>query len=319
MSPRYTGPVIDPHHHLWDLSLDRHPWLSRKEGADEEMIFGSIEPIRRSYGVKDYLADAGGQNIVATVHVEAGWSQEHLAEETAWLDTLDKADGVAHRYIARVPLDSSDAATRIEAEAANDRVVGLRDIVSWHPEPAKSFARAKGLMQDDRWRSGLRHAGRLGLVFDLMLFPWQFEEAVRLVADFPDTIFVVNHCGSPADRSLEGMVAWGEGLRELSRADNVRIKISDLVAYDPQWTLDSLRPVIEHCLQCFGTKRAMFASDFPVAGLHASFDDVYHVFRTVAAALSIDEQRDLFFTTANLTYRLGLELDGTSGGLECRI
>ncbi|MBB3610838.1 amidohydrolase family protein [Rhizobium sp. BK602] len=313
MSARYTGPVIDPHHHLWDLSLDRHPWLRRKSGADEEMIFGSIEPIRRDYGVTDYLADARGQNIVATVHVEAGWSQAQLAEETAWLDALDKADGVARRYVARVPLDSLDASSRIEAEAANARVVGLRDIVSWHPEPAKSFAQTKGLMENDRWRSGLRYAGRQGLVFDLMLFPWQFDEACRLVADFPDMMFVVNHCGSPADRSFAGMAAWRGGLKELSRADNVRIKISDLVAYDPQWTLESLQPVIEHCLECFGTKRAMFASDFPVAGLHASFGDVYDVFRSVAAALSNEEQRDLFFTTANLTYRLGLKPDGTSG------
>ena len=50
----------------------------------------------------------------------------------------------------------------------------------------------------------------------------------------------------------------------------------------------------------------MFASDFPVAGLHASFDAVYDVFRNAAACLSLDEQRALFFTTANETYRLGM-------------
>ena len=50
----------------------------------------------------------------------------------------------------------------------------------------------------------------------------------------------------------------------------------------------------------------MFASDFPVAGLHASFDAVYAVFRDLAAPLSPDEQRALFFTTADETYRLGM-------------
>jgi predicted TIM-barrel fold metal-dependent hydrolase len=64
--------------------------------------------------------------------------------------------------------------------------------------------------------------------------------------------------------------------------------------------------VIEHCLDCFGPARAMFASDFPVAGLHASFDEVYQVFRAVASKLSYDEQRVLFFATANDTYRLGI-------------
>ena len=47
-------------------------------------------------------------------------------------------------------------------------------------------------------------------------------------------------------------------------------------------------------------------ADFPVTGLHASFDEAYAVFRAAAAPLSLDEQRALFFTTANETYRLGM-------------
>ncbi len=168
-------------------------------------------------------------------------------------------------------------------------------------------------MDDRAWREGLAAVTRNGLVFDLMLFPWQFDQAVRLVRDFPDTLFVLNHCGSPADRSMEGMTLWRNGLKELSKAGNVQVKISDLVAYDNDWTLDSLRPVIEHCLECFGVERAMFASDFPVAGLHASFAEVYGAFRTVAGALSMDEQRALFFTTANLTYRIDLDSNGNGG------
>ncbi|MEW9304190.1 amidohydrolase family protein [Labrys neptuniae] len=312
MTALYGGPVIDPHHHLWDLSLGRHPWLRPPEREEREMVFGSLAPIRRDYGVADYRADAAGQNIVATVHVEAGWSSEYPLEESRWLESLDRRSGVARRIVARVPLDRPDAAVLLEAEAANDLVVGIRDIVSWHPEPAKSFARSKDLMGDPRWRDGLRQATRLGLSFDLMLFPWQMTEALRLVADFPDTIFVLDHCGSPADRSPEGMALWRRGLQALGRADNVLVKISDLVAYDNDWSLDSLRPVIEHCIACFGPGRAMFASDFPVAGLHASFAEVYEAFRTVASEFSADEQRDLFFATADRVYRLGLDKAATS-------
>jgi predicted TIM-barrel fold metal-dependent hydrolase len=302
----YDGPVIDPHHHLWDLSLDQHPWLMKPPAERAEMVFGSIAPIQRDYRVADYLADASRQNIVATVHVEAGWTDDAPLEETRWLDGLDRISGVARRYIARVPLDGPNAAGLLEREAANPNVAGIRDIVSWHPDPAKSFATRKERMSDPHWRAGLAHASRLGLVFDLMLYPWQMDEASRLAADFPDTRFVLNHCGSPADRSEEGMTLWRTGLRALGRAGNVSIKISDLVAYDNHWTLESLRPVIEHCLECFGPDRAMFASDFPVAGLHASFDEIYAAFRTVAMSLSIDEQKQLFFSTADRTYGLGL-------------
>ena len=306
MTLRYGGPVIDPHHHLWDLSLRRHPWLEKARGEGTEMVFGSLAPILRDYGIEDYLADAANQNIVATVHVEAGWSDDHPLEETRWLGGLDRTSGVARRYIARVPLDSPDALRLLEAEAANPDVVGIRDIVSWHPEPAKSFAPRAHRMADPLWRASLAHLSRLGLVFDLMLYPWQMEEALHLMRSFPKTLFVLNHGGSPADRSAEGMALWRKGLRALGGEPNARLKISDLVAYDNDWTPESLGTVIDHCLDCFGPSRSMFASDFPVAGLHATFDEVYGVFRNAAASLSLDEQRALFFTTANETYRLGM-------------
>ena len=110
----------------------------------------------------------------------------------------------------------------------------------------------------------------IGLSFDLMVFPRQLPAAARLAADFPDQQFILNHCGSPIDRDVEGMQALARrSPRRSPRLENVAIKISDLVAYDHDWTLDSLRPVVMHCIDCFGTDRAMFGSDFPVAGLHA--------------------------------------------------
>ncbi|WP_431324436.1 amidohydrolase family protein [Rhizobium sp. YTU87027] len=306
MTHRYDGPVIDPHHHLWDLSLKRHPWLEKARGNREEMVSGSLAPILRDYGVEQYRADAARQNIVASVHVEAGWSDDHPLEESRWLDGLDHGCGIAHRYVARVPLDAPGAAELLEVEAQNSRVAGIRDIVSWHCEPGKSFSPRPGRMADPGWRAGLSHVSRLNLVFDLMLYPWQMDEACDLVRAFPATVFVLNHCGSPADRTKEGLAKWRRGLQLLGAEPNVRLKISDLVAYDNRWTFESLQPVIEHCLGCFGPSRCMFASDFPVAGLHASFDEVYEVFRRAGEPLSIDEQRALFFTTANDTYRLGL-------------
>jgi predicted TIM-barrel fold metal-dependent hydrolase len=137
-----------------------------------------------------------------------------------------------------------------------------------------------------------------------MVFPRQLADAARLAADFPGLQFVLNHCGSPIDRDPEGMRRWRDGLRELARRENVAVKISDLVAYDHDWSLESLAPVVMHCIDCFGPDRAMFASDFPVAGLHASFDEVYDGFKTIVSPLSGDQQTALFFGTAKRIYRL---------------
>ena len=50
----------------------------------------------------------------------------------------------------------------------------------------------------------------------------------------------------------------------------------------------------------------MFASDFPVAGLHASFDQVWDGFKAITADLTPAEQRALFHDNARRLYRLDL-------------
>jgi predicted TIM-barrel fold metal-dependent hydrolase len=302
MPTRYTGPIIDPHHHLWDLALDRHPWLAGAGGGADNI--GDLAAIRRDYLPEDYRRDAGAWPVVATVHVEASWRADDCLGETNWLETLDKTTGVALRYVAHVPLAADDAAALIAAQAASPRVVGVRDILSWHADPAKSFAARPDIMDDPAWRAGLACLGEHGLGFDLMLFPSQMPDALRLARDFPEMQFIVNHAGSPIDRDADGMAHWRAGIALLASAPNVAIKISDLVAYDHDWTLDSLQPVILHCIESFGVDRAMFASDFPVAGLHATFDEVYESFFAAVADFSEGEQRALFFDTARRLYRL---------------
>lgn len=302
MPQPYAGPIIDPHHHLWDLGLGRHPWL--KSVAGERGGLGDLGPLRRNYLPEDYARDAANHPIVATVHVEAGWLPADCLGESRWLETLDKSRGIAARYVAHVPLADPNAAWLIDAQAACGRVVGVRDILSWHPDPARRFAARGDLMTDAAWRGGLRRLARHDLSFDLMVFAHQLGDAARLAGDFPNQLFILNHCGSPIDRDPDGMRRWRDGLAALAEHRNVRIKISDLGAYDHDWTLDSLASVIWPCIESFGPERAMFASDFPVAGLHASFDQVFGAFKTITAALSADEQKALFFGTAQRTYRL---------------
>ena len=203
-----------------------------------------------------------------------------------------------------MPLAAPNAAEPVAAQAANPRVVGIRDILSWHADPAKSFTSRPDIMDDPAWRAGLARLGSHGLSFDLMLFPSQLPLALKLARDFPDIQFIVNHGGSPIDRDAAGMERWRSGLRALAAAPNVAIKISDLVAYDRDWTFESLNPVIRHCIDCFGVDRAMFASDLPVARLNATFDEIYDTFFAAVADLSEDEQRALFFDTARRLYRL---------------
>jgi predicted TIM-barrel fold metal-dependent hydrolase len=300
----YCGSVIDSHHHLWAYGMGRHGWLDKQpEPGGEGLPMGELAPLRRDFLVGDYLAQAEGQGIVATVHVEGGWAGGPAGEESAWLDTLDRSV-VAARHVFHVGLDAADAITRVAAEARHSRAAGLRDILAWHPDPTRSFASAPHRMSEPAWRRGLARLGTAKLPFDLMIYPHQMAEAAQLADDFSDMTFVLNHCGSPADRSESGMALWRAGLTRLAACHNVAIKISNPVAYDHDWTEQSLADVILHCFDTFGPQRSMFGSDAPVSGLQAPLDRLLNAYRTILAHHPEAAQRAFFHDTAARIYRL---------------
>ena len=132
-------------------------------------------------------------------------------------------------------------------------------------------------------------------------------DAARLAADHPGTTIILNHVGSPADRDAESMARWRAGLKVMAAQPNVRIKLSDLVAYDHHWTLDSLRDVTMACVDTFGPDRCMVGSDFPVAALHATWDEVFGSFDKILSGFTEDERRGMFFANAVRDYRIQIE------------
>jgi predicted TIM-barrel fold metal-dependent hydrolase len=304
MAGLYRGPIIDAHIHLWDLGMDRHPWLRPTGGAIQAL--GGLDAIRRNYLVADYRRDAANQNVVAAVHVEAAWDRaDDPLAEIRWLETLDKSSGVAARYIGFADLTAPDAAATLDRLSEVKRCVGVRQMLSWHPtEPAKCFAPRPGIADEADFRRGVALLARHDQILELMLYPYQAEEVARLVRDFPNQTFLVNHCGSPIDRDRDGMARWKEGLKRLGSAPNVQLKISALIAYDPNPTPESLREVALHCIECFGVDRSMFGSDFPVGRLWTSYDVIFDGFRAIVRDFSEAEQSALFHDNAQRVYRM---------------
>lgn len=302
---RYAGPIIDAHHHLWDVSLGRHPWLT--DSAANIAALGDIGYMRRNYLADDYWRDAANQNVVATVCIEALWDRARdPVEETAWFEAADKPRNIAARYVSYVKLDAADAERVLERQVAFERVAGLRETVRWHPDPAKRWT-DKALLHDPAWRRGVGLLKRHGLVLELLMNPYQAGDVAALAADFPDQVFVVDHCASPVDRDADGLARWKAGLIAMARAPNVAIKLSNYGAYDPDRSIGNLRATVMPCIEAFGPARTMFGSDYPVARRSMGFDQVCDTLKDLLADFSDDEQRAIFHDTAQGYYRMDFE------------
>ena len=294
-------PIIDPHHHLFDLETGNYPWL---QGPMLKRVFGDYSSIRKDYLIDDFVADIKNQNVVKTVHLQVEYDHNDPVAETRWLQGVADKHGYPHGIVAFADLSSKDVQQVLEAHLEFPNVRGIRQCLNFHRDPVKTFIDRADLMSDAQWRAGYSLLERYGLSFDLQLYYTQMEEATALARDFPDTPVVLNHTGMPVDRSPEEIDAWKKSMTLLATAPNVFCKISGLGMGDWKWTVDSIRPFVLHAIEAFGADRCMFASNFPVDKLFSSYDDVFNAFKTITKGFSDDERRALFHDNAERVYRL---------------
>jgi predicted TIM-barrel fold metal-dependent hydrolase len=160
-------------------------------------------------------------------------------------------------------------------------------------------------MREAQWRQNFALLKKYSLSFDLQLYPSQMNDAVALAQEHPDTPFIVNHAGMFVDRSsVEGFRAWRDGLRALAACPNVAVKISGLAMFDHQWSVESFRPYVLETIDAFGCDRAMFASNFPVDRLFATYEGLWNAYAAIVEDLSGTEKHALFISNAERIYRI---------------
>jgi predicted TIM-barrel fold metal-dependent hydrolase len=295
-------PIIDAHHHLWDLDRNYYPWL-----CDPEPIpfrYGDYSALKRSYLLADYRRDSASLNIVKTVHMEAEWNRTDPAGETKWLEAIHAAHGFPNAIVGHAEPHGQDIADVLAAHAGSSLVRGIRHKPAASPTPALARRGARGSMDDPVWRRGYALLGTFGFSYDLQTPWWHLDAAAELARDFPDTMIVINHTGLPADRSVEGLAAWRQAMERAAAQDNVALKISGLGRRGLPWTIEANGPVIRDAIAIFGVNRCMFASNFPVDSLTGSFTSIFEGFMNAVANRSVVERRKLFHDNAARIYRL---------------
>lgn len=255
---------IDAHHHLWDLSAVHYPWLMAR-GVTR--FFGDPTPIQRDYLLPEFRRDAAGFD--GSVHIQVG-AEDGLAE-ARWIQSVADANpDWPMVQVAFCDLTADDLGARLDALQALPSLRGVRQIVGRAPgEDAVTGTNA--LLVDPRFVAGLREAGVRGLSFDLQLIPELYADMARVLEAAPDTKVALCHAGSPHDRTAAGIAAWARDLRRLANLPQVTCKLSGLGMFDHDWTTETIRPLVETCLDLFGPDRCMFGSNFPVDSLYSDY------------------------------------------------
>ena len=113
----------------------------------------------------------------------------------------------------------------------------------------------------------------------------------------------VEHTGWPRSNDPDEYALWKTGMAALAAlGDNVTCKLSGLATPMQSMAAATFKPWVLHAIELFGTDRCMFASNFPVDGMHGSFDDLDSTYDELTADLDDATRDQLFAGNAERVY-----------------
>jgi len=314
-------PIVDPHHHLWDVP----DWDTR-------------------YLLDDLLADLNsGHTILATVFLQC-WSMHRASGPPAMspIGETEFVNGIAAMsasgnygstqvcagIVGTADLTLGEAVKEVleaHIRVAGGRFRGIRHAVAWDASVPASSETRPHMLQDPGYRAGFAQLAPLGLTYDAWLYHPQLPELTALARAFPDTPIVLNHIGAPlgvgpyAGRRDEVFAGWAASLRELAGCPNVHVKLGgmgmgrygngfhELPEPPSSEQLAAVwKPYVDTCIEAFGTARCMFESNFPVDKGAYPYAAYWNACKVLTRGASDAEKADLYRDTAARFYRLAV-------------
>ena len=288
--PVTGAPVIDAHHHVWDVSAHPQPWLASDP---------ALAPLRRKFTVADLAPHAAAEGVTGTVVVQTvtePW-------ETPELLALAAGGGLVAGVAGWVDLTEpgvADALARLRELPGGDRLAAIRHPVLIERDP-------DWLARPDVLR-GLAAVAAAGLAYDVVGEPRHLPATVTAAGRLPQLTFVLDHVGNPdLTTSPQASEPWARAFAQLAALPNVAVKLSGILSEPPPpgaGRVEHLRPYYDAALAGFGPDRLMFGSDWPVCTLEASYGQVCAAARALTAGLSPAERDAIFSGTARRIYAL---------------
>jgi len=259
---------IDAHQHFWRYNPTDYAWMSN-----------SMDILRRDHLPTDLQPLLQSIGFDGTIAVQA----RRLERETHWLLELAAAHPFIHGVVGWLDFASPQLDASLERYAAHPKLRGLREII--HDMPDVDYATSTV------HTSAIAKLARRNLTYDLLLKPTHIPAAIRLVDQFPNQPFVVDHIAKPNIAAGE-REPWLSGFLELANRDNVHCKLSGMVteAAWNQWTPATFAPYLHATIEAFGPQRLMIGSDWPVCTLSGSYEATMQIVIEFANSLAPTER-----------------------------
>ncbi len=309
-------PIIDPHHHLWDMRrANRSPQSFRQEVYLCEEIANDI--------------NASGHNVVQTVFAQCGaFYRADGPTEMRCVGETDFVHGVAAMSRSGLYGDAR-LCTGIFSTADLRPGAAAEPVLKAHLAASANFRGIRSGFPNDlnaQFLEGFALLQKHNLSFDNWSPDYtRLPTLATLANKFPDVTVIVNHLGGKIDPSASeaDISEWQRCIDAVAACPNTVMKTGGaqmrIGPWEPPYHMhkadrplgseafcDLLYPFYHYAMEAFGPDRCMFESNFPVDKECISYRTLWNLFKRIAkkAGLSDAEKTAMFSGTAARAYRL---------------
>ncbi len=276
---------VDAHHHVWRLDRGDYGWLQPTP---------QLAPIHRDFTLDELRPALAAAGIDATVLVQAAPT---IAETLFLLEVANASSGLVRGVVGWTDLVAPNVATTLGELATHPLLKSIRPMLQDLDDPAWILR--------PEVQPALSALTALGLRFDALVKPRQLKPLLAMLERHPTLAVVIDHCAKP-DIAGGAWQPWADDLAAIAANTRAYCKLSGLVTEAGMgWTVAALRRYVDHVLQCFGSERVIWGSDWPVATLAASYAAWSGATDTLLAGLPEADRNAIRGGNARRFYALG--------------
>jgi len=277
--------LIDTHQHLIYNNQASYGWAK------------DIPVLNSDFTVEDYHQLTIDYDVIGTLFMECAVDDPDYKKESNYINSLmqKSESGIKGLILSIRPEDNSEFDKWLD-ESKSLGVVGYRRVL--HTEPDE-------LSQQNNFRENISKIGKSGKPFDICVREDQLKIALELSKSCDEMDLILNHCGVPAIASGK-MDEWKKDITALSELNHVTCKLSGIMAYCAPGTssYETIKPYVDHALECFGPDRMVWGSDWPVVNLAKGLPEWLEVTKTILSNLSSDEASKIAHINAKRIYKI---------------
>ena len=273
--------MIDAHQHFWQLARGDYDWLT----PDLELLY-------RDFGPDDLAPLMRWADVGRSVVVQAA----PTVAETRYLLGLAAESPWVAGVVGWIEMTEPGAGETLEALAADGPLCGVRPMIQDIQDP--------DWMLDRRLEPALRALVERDLTFDALVKPIHLPNLLRLLERNPELRVVIDH-GAKPEIAQGRLDPWRSDIERVARETGACCKLSGIVTEAAAgWDVETLRPVFDHLMACFGPGRLLWGSDWPVVELAGGYDSWRAATLQLLADLADHERLGILGDNAARFYRL---------------